>query len=559
VSVAGATTGPWGPTAIPGRGTLLLRWLPRVVLVLILFMAVDQRAVRISEWPMQFHPTLQYENALTTRWVWFHLRSEPLTSTEQRWLDDWHGRLKAVPVLEFLTALTYLVHNHERPWIASVITSCFWLLGGVFLMDLSRRAWGARVGAVATLAFYLLAPFGIIVSRSFQHEAFLALMFLVALWVLVRSAPLTSWRDTLLPGVACGMVALAKPGIVLLPLLAAYVALRIQNIPMRHVVCSPRAWTFATLTVLPTVGFAVVFLSGESHQLLPHLLLQVAFYRWWGWNISRVIGVMPLCLGLAGALLMAVRRRSFLGLGLFIGYVAYALVFTYGNMTHDYYLVPLLVITAFGVGAFVDAVVPAITRVGIPGAMTDAVASGALLATVLVTMGSGRVLPPAEDVEQARTLRTIGATVGAGARVLSLGPAYGYALAYHGWLSTNWWPNAGDKWYEELRDGRVIPDDVRLQHKLAEIRPSHFVITELDELLGQPDLAELLRARYCVQLRRPDAIVYDLRTTCVDGAPGPGRVEDLPRARSDLQAGLTAECGHRGRGDGSPDSRGACA
>ena len=457
----------WRAAAIPVVGTLLLRWVPRVVLFLILFLAIDQRIGRINQWPMQFHPTLQYENAITARWIWFHLRSEPLSSEEQRWLDSWHGRLKAPPALEFLTALTYLVDNHERPWVASIFTSAFWLLGGLFLLDLSRRAWGGRVGAMASLSFYLLAPFAIVVSRSFQHEAFLAFMFLSALWVLVRSEAPRSWRGTLLAGVVCGVSALAKPGIVLLPLLGAYVALSVQMIAIRRTVLSLRTWTFAILAGLPSAGFALVFFSGESHQLLPHLLLQATFYRWWGWNVDRVIGWMPVLCGIAGAVVMALRRRSFLGLGLLVGYVAYALVFSYANMTHDYYLVPLLVITAVCLGGLVEAVMPAITRIGISAATTEAAAAVAVLATGLLTVGTTSVLPPVEDAAQARSYREIGAALGFGSSVLSLSHAYGYALMYHGSLATHWWPNAGDKWYEGLRKGYVIPDDERFRGKMA--------------------------------------------------------------------------------------------
>jgi hypothetical protein len=519
MSVVGVTASPWRAAAMPRGRALIVRWLPRVTMLLVLVLAVDQRLARITEWPMQFHPTLQYENALTTRWIWFHLRSEPLAANEQRWLDSWHGRLKAPPVLEFLTALTYLPDNRERPWVASVFTAVFWLFGGWVLLDLTRRLGGDPVGGMSGLSFYLLAPFAIVVSRSFQHEALLTLMLLVALWVLVRFDPVASWRTTVLSGMACGMCALAKPGILLLPLLGAYTALRAQDIGLRRTVSCPKTWAFGILTLAPSLGYARVFLVGESHQLLPHLLLQSGSYQWWGSNVNRVIGWAPLLLGGAGAIIMAFRQRRFLGLGLFAGYVAYALVFSYANMTHDYYLVPLLVITALCLGAAVDAVMSIIRRIGIPAAMTQLIVVGALSATVILAVGTATVLPPPEGVEQARRYREIGGSVGAGSRVLSLSDAYGFALMYHGWLVAYWWPNTWDKWYEGLRHGRVISEADRFRQKMTQLRPSYFVITELDELAGQKELAELLETRYCVQFRGLDALVYDLRVRCVAGTP----------------------------------------
>ena len=521
MSLVGARAEVWRTVAVPAVGRLV-RWAPRATLLLILWLAVYQRIGRITEWPIQFHPTLQYENALTARWIWLHVRAAPLSPNEASWLQDWHGRLKAPPVLEFLTALTYLVDNHERPWVASLFTSAFWLLGAGILLGLFRALKIGQIGTLSSLSFYLIAPFGIIVSRSFQHEALLTCMFLWALWVLVRLEVPAGWRGTLLAGLASGLAGLVKPGIVLLPLLGAYLALSIQVRGLRRTIFDPRSWTFAAVAVLPSVAFALAFLSQESHQFLPHLLSQWMFYRWWAWNIGRVIGWIPLLCAIAGAVVMGLRRRSFLGIGLFAGYIAYALVFSYANMTHDYYLVPLLVITALGLGALVEAVAePLITRIGIPAVMTEFVAAVALLATVFVSVGTRGVLPPPEGVELAESYREIGTAVGAGSRVLSLSHAYGYALMYHAWLSSYWWPNAGDKWYEGLRNRRVIPDDVRLRRQMAEIRPSHFVITELDEFAGQPDLARLLRTRYCVQLGRADAIVYDLRTRCTAGGPIP--------------------------------------
>ena len=505
--------GSWSAKPTLAVGTWLRHWAFRVLVVAIVGLAIGYRSDDITQWPMQFHLTLQYENALTARRIWLNLRREPISADEERWLDGWNGRLKAPPVLEFLTAVTYLMGHHERPWVATVFTSAFWLLGGVFLVKLLRRVGAKRWGIVAALLFYLLSPFAVAVSRSFQHEALMVFTFLLALCVLVGREQLTGWRGTLVAGVVCGMSALAKPGILLLPLLSAYAALRIQSIGFGGLLSSGRTYAFALLTVAPSVGYALVALRGESHQLLPQLLLQGMFYRWWAWNIIRVTGWMPLLLGIAGAWLLALRRRNFLGLGLLAGYVGYALLFTYANMTHDYYLVPLLVILAICLSVTVDALVQAAVRLGGSAAVIDAAAI-AVCAAVLVAQGASHELPPPEDPAQARREREIGVALGPGSRVLSLSRAYGYELMYNGWLLAYWWPTWTDKWYEELRASRVIPDDLGLQRMLAVFRPSYFVITDLDDLAGQFGLADLLRTHYCVRLYRPHAIVYDLTQPC---------------------------------------------
>ena len=93
-----------------------------MLVVAIVGLAIGYRKNHITQWPMQFHLTLQYENALTARRIWLNLRREPISADEERWLDGWERSAQAPPVLEFLTAVTYLMDHHERPWVATVFS-----------------------------------------------------------------------------------------------------------------------------------------------------------------------------------------------------------------------------------------------------------------------------------------------------------------------------------------------------------------------------------------------------------------------------------------------------
>ena len=176
-------------------------------------------------------------------------------------------------------------------------------------------------------------------------------------------------------------------------------------------------------------------------------------------------------------------------------------------------------------------VAPAVTWTGIPAAMREIVVATALLTTVFMTVGSTSVLPPAENVEFA--LEATASWGGPGSRLACAVPEPRVRLcldvprlAFRPLVAER----RGQVGRGTAETDGVVPDGERFQRRMAEIRPTYFVITELDELAGQTELAELLRRRYCVRLERPDAIVYDLRTHCTaDPAVEWQHVEKHPR------------------------------
>ena len=71
-------------------------------------------------------------------------------------------------------------------------------------------------------------------------------------------------------------------------------------------------------------------------------------------------------------------------------------------------------------------------------------------------------------------------------------------LRYFSGLHAEWWPTAGDLWYEGLGGSRVIPAEERLQQLMQRTRARYFIITLNDELAQQADLHQLLQQ--CVEL-----------------------------------------------------------
>jgi hypothetical protein len=471
---------------------------------------------------------VQYDSANATRTIWLWLRGEPLAPAEEAWLAARPGRFIEPPILQIMTALTYLPDGTERPWVSGLFASLFWLGGSWFLYAFVRRLGTGTVGALVSLAYYLLVPFGIVVSRSFQPEAVMVFAFLASLWALLRFDRESCWRSMMPACVIAGLAVLVKPGIVLLPLLGAYAACAVQRLGLRGTMRSRQTYAFGLLTVLPSVVYALALLRHHvGAKIILGLWTDPNFYVGWGANIQTVVGWVPLAAAVIGAWCFRQTGVPLLGLGLGLGYVVSAFIFTWHTMTHDYYQVPLLVLTAICLGPLGDFAMVQTSSLSacLPAGGTSAPQvkdrfTWCTVVTVVVLLVGGILLPwqaagtlrrVYADASQIRLYEGIGHHVGRGNHVLCISEDYGFPLMYHGWIITHFWPASWDKVHEQIQTGEVVGDAQRLEEMLQQSTSAFFVVTDLDELTRQPALAALLEHRYPVGRNIPDVLIYDLR------------------------------------------------
>lgn len=372
------------------RLTSLVRRRWRLVPVLVVWaIAVAERTSHLRDWPTGFRTTLEFDSANAARTIFLELTPHS-AAWERAWLNAGVGRFIEPPVLQTLTALTYLPGGVERPWTSIVFTVSAWLLGGAFLFSGLRRLtgwWGATLG----LGFLLLAPFGVAVSQSFEPEALIVLALGVVFWYTAAGDILAGrrlWIAVLLGAFA----ALAKPGVLLPFIFAVDIAAAARGGPLRDPRRGGRLGALLILTALPTVAYAIIWMPGQvSDKVLPSVLLTPAFYAGWASNVTRVVGIIPLVGGALGFVLSPRLRRygTFLGLA----YLGYAAIFTWHTETHDYYQVPLMVVAAIGLGGLGEALaswaggaaaraVAVAAAIAVAAALTFAAAPTNLLAPV---------------------------------------------------------------------------------------------------------------------------------------------------------------------------------
>jgi 4-amino-4-deoxy-L-arabinose transferase-like glycosyltransferase len=127
------------------------------------------------------------------------------------------------PLTEYLVSWVYRILGREEIWFARYLTGLFWLIGGIFLYRITRILISADE-AIVSVAYYLFVPMGIKVSRSFQPDPLMMMMFLISLYFIVKYFERTSWHRLILASVITGITLLIRP-LVLFALFGAFVSL----------------------------------------------------------------------------------------------------------------------------------------------------------------------------------------------------------------------------------------------------------------------------------------------------------------------------------------------
>jgi hypothetical protein len=495
-----------GPIASALAGWLegAWRWVPIATVVGI---GLLERAVYVGQWPLGFRLTLEFDSANAARTIYLWLTGAHGSSWQQAWLGAHVGRFIEPPIMQTLTALTYVPGGIERPWTAAIIGTAFWVAAATFLFLAVARLtgwWGATMAA----GLLVLAPFPESASQSFQPEPVLILGLAAVIWG-VALGDVTVGSRFWLAALIGAFANLTKPG-VLVPLTAAAYSISMvqgSTVAGRSWAKWRRLLALLALVTLPAFAYGLVLIPNQvGDKILPALLLEPAYYTGWFDSVMRVVGIIPLACGILGFAL--VPRLRLLGIGLGIGYLAYSALFAWHTMTHDYYHLPLVVLVAVGAGGLTQRVVDWARG----GTLRAAGAAVGLAVAVIGTVALGPPnllgLTPGR-YDNAGQLTHIGELLGPGQRVLAYGPNYGKPLAFYGKLIVTEWPAANDLRYFGVLHRPSIDDEGRLVQMMRDFHPHYFVISgapsaEIEALIG------LLDGKFRIVASQATLRIYDL-------------------------------------------------
>jgi hypothetical protein len=482
------------------------------MLALIFGAGLAVRLYDLTDPPLDFHGTRQLHSAIKARGMYYKM-ADPVDTPE--WKRDVALELSAAeetiepPILEWLAAVTYTLAGGEYLWIPRLYSIFFWMLGGVLLFLLTREIAGTD-GAIISLVYFMVIPFGIYASRSFQPDPLMTISIVAALWGATRWQRTPTWRWTILAGLLAGFAIFTKlPAIFFIA--PAFIGVVLTRWGLKKALRDVRVWTLAGLSVLPYLLYYIYaqyiagFLDQGAYRFFPDLWTEPAFYIRWTEMINGQVSLEWALLALIGVFLLRQKGDRGLMAGAWAGYIIYGMTLPYHTITHDYYQLPLIPLVAIGLASSAQVVIDnlqATRRWMIP------LVTSILIFSISLNVWTARVkLIEVEYKSEASFWSSLGETIGPDVSATGLTHDYGFRLAYWGWVPSSNWMTSGDFALRELAGQEF---DMEVLFDEAVEGKDIFIVTLINELNSQPALKNLLYENYPAD-EQPGYILFDLQ------------------------------------------------
>ncbi|GAB4523950.1 MAG: hypothetical protein Fur0018_07120 [Anaerolineales bacterium] len=459
--------------------------------------------------PLDFHPTRQLRNAIVARGLYY--RMLPESPQRETALKQMHtvGQYEP-PIVETLAALGYRLTGGVNWVVPRLLTTLFWLIGGLALFDLARRAVNVD-GALVSLAFYLVLPFSVQASRSFQPDPGMTMWIVLCAWALYRWGEQPRWKWAVGAGLFGGMAALTK-------IVAAYIVggaaigVVLLTLGPKKLIRHPQVWSMAGLMVFPSFVYYLFGNPGGASEYfvnwtlkLLHLIANPAFYVRWMSFLHTLFGLTPLFLALLGVLLAQGRLRALL-LGLWGGYFVYGLTLPYQMYTHSYYHLQLVPIVALSLVPVAQRLFRALVEQ--PRIWQYAGIALMLLALAYPSWVARSTLLAEDFRAEPAYWQEVAAAIPENGAIVALTQDYGYRLMYFGERKVKLWPSVGEQNLATLR-GKSTDFAERFQR--FTVGQDYFVVTAMGQWKWQPELQQYLTETYSLIAEGDGYLIFDLR------------------------------------------------
>jgi len=122
----------------------LMRWL---IIGFLFITALGIRLYQIEVPPMDFHPTRQYHSALIARSYYYETSNSIPEWRKQVALINAHREgTYEPPIMEIVVSFAYGLTGGEHLWIPRLLSSLFWLIGGMFLYLIAKKLSSMNAG-----------------------------------------------------------------------------------------------------------------------------------------------------------------------------------------------------------------------------------------------------------------------------------------------------------------------------------------------------------------------------------------------------------------------------
>lgn len=514
------------------------------VLVLLFATAFCIRLYHINTPLLDFSQVRQYQQAHIARGYYFeNMESVPEWKKEVARLNMQRmGFLLEPRIIEYAAVLGYRITGGEDLWIPRVLSSIFWLIGGVFLYFIAKKIVSIEAALFST-TFYLFLPYSISSSRSFQPDPMMVMMILISIFYICRYFDQPSKIRLLAAALLSALAILIKPYSLFL-IFCTFSALSINKEGIKKTLFSLNSLIFTSVSFLPVTLYYLSRLVADvgylkehaQNSFVPNILIHSYFWKDWYTIIGDVIGYVPFLAAIIGVFIAKEGLPRLLLITFWIGYIIFGISATHHIHTHNYYQMQFIPVVALSLGPLVDSIIKhlsgkAYTRLSLTalGVLLLAVLSSVSMSTMrLKSMRSVIGINPEfkqfimnNFSKEVGTMKEIGEIVDHSTKTVLLTSDYGRSLAYHGELSGFPWP-LSDSLLERKERGLWIPSKeelfnpryltIRIHDKYIQYSPDYFIIMDFKEYNEQKDLKEFLNANFPVISKSDDYLIFDLRS-----------------------------------------------
>jgi len=497
------------PTSFFGKNPVSI-W---ITLGLIFGLGLGIRLYDLTDPPLDFHSTRQLWSAIIARGMYYQGPADvPVWKTDFA-VEAWKAKPAIEPtIFEKIVALTYKVVGQEIIWIPRIYSSLFWLVGGFGLYLLAREMTTVDGGVIA-LIFYIFIPFGIIASRSFQPDPLMVMWIILAWWAFLRWHRSPSWKNAIAAGLFIGIAMLVK-SVAVFMLFGGMAALILADLGIKRAIMSRQVWSIAIISSLPVLIYTIygIITLGMENQFqgrfFPEMLKDPGHYVRWGSEMMSIVGFSGLILGLVGAYLFKDFAHKAFVLGLWGGYFVYGLFFPYHFLTHNYYHLPLIPLTALSLAPLAGGVFEWASNLNLKILSKSGIIGAILLGVILQTWDVRLALIRDDYRHEPLYWETVAGKIERGSEVVALTQDYGDRILYYGWLQVRNWPETGHLAYRDLRGGKLLEFDEMFGEYILDM--DYFLVTRKKELERQPELKNKLYDTYAISEQGDGYILFDL-------------------------------------------------
>jgi hypothetical protein len=409
------------------------------------------------------------------------------------------------PVTEWIASLAYRVAGRDDIRLGRLVTIAFWMIGGWFFFLLGRRLIGQDAALIA-VGYYLFAPAAVLLSRSFQPDALMMMLFIASLLAIVRHHQGPS-RGTLAIAAVVSALTLVYRPLVMPAVVLAFVLPVIHAEGWKRGLFSRSSVIFGLVATVPAFayyGYGAFIARYFQWKLTSSFMFSLYGHRefWQEWFLIALseLDVTFLALATLGVVLLARGLARTIVVALGLGYLVFGLAFTYHIHTHGYYQAQAMPAVALAASPLILMLVRR--------AFADESRWLRILPALVVAMLAGswwmevRSRINRTSVESPAVATEIGNLVRHSNRVVFLSRYYGLSLQYLGEFAGQYWPRASTYWL--YRPAGEQPRSLRDRMMALPFEPEYFVITHFPEYAANhADLRQYLES-HCVPVAMTD-------------------------------------------------------